>query len=66
MPEAAVNEHGDLSAFPADVHAEALVGKRSKVDPIPYTFGMQQPANGHLAASVASLLTLHVPANDFR
>ena len=63
VPEAAVHEDSHADRPEEDIGATPQAGQGGHVNPIPQAGRVQQPSNGELGTSVASLLALH-PATD--
>ncbi len=56
MPEAAVDEHGDLGTRKHQVGAATQPGQRRHVDAVAQSSGVNLPAQGQLWCSVTGLL----------
>src|SRR5262245_7566259 len=62
MPEAAIDEHRDLSASKGDIDAAAPVPGHRPMDPVPQPGAMEEMPQLQLRARVAPTVGLHVPA----
>lgn len=63
VPEAAVEEHDELTTGPYDVAAELMVGQRPAVDPVAIAQGVKSPPDLQLDARVCRLLRLHLSSD---
>lgn len=63
VPEAAVDEHGDLEACEDDVGPAAQIGERTDVDPVTQPMGVQQAPHGHFRLRIARPIGLHRPSS---
>src|SRR5689334_5932424 len=66
VPEAAVDEHGDLSASKCDINAATTVTRYRPVDPVPQPGAMEEMPQLQLRACVAATVGLHIPTYSGR
>lgn len=59
VPEAPVDEHGDLEAREHDVRAPPLVGPRREIHAVPVAPGVQESADRQLGSRVAARVGAH-------
>lgn len=63
VPEAAVDEYGDPSFLPADIHSETLTAQGTEIDSISDPGGMENASDSELASRIAPPLAAHVSSD---